>query len=741
MPYSVGAMMHRPPRILLVASALAALCACTARDPVVVPAETPVILVVIDTLRADRLGCYGYPLDTSPRLDAFAERAFLFEANSTQLNSTFGSLTSIFTGLYPKSHQMFLPVPTAAALESAPDGMSLTERLAARGDYRLGVVSHPSFGETDARAILMRGWDEFSVIDPQLPIAERIFCAHGADTNARLFPRLDRAIEAAGGRPVFVWAHYFDPHTERYDLVYNAPEATRNLFLRSHLAGIGREDLTDELGAIPPMERLEWIRRHARGTTDLRLANGRALYDAEVRSCDAHVGELFDRLRERDLFDRSLIVVMADHGENLGLVDDPPRGAAFTHQRLFDGVMHTPLLVKLPHQRTGRRIAAITQNIDVMPTLVELLGLDAGAAVDGRSLVPLLRGDARAVHDRVFMESSDGIERAVRTDVFKYIDPGDGAPLLFRWRDDPLERENLVGEIDAEKVGSLADALDAFTPSTGTFVRLTPAEGAYRAKITATLDGVAWRDAAGVGLGVEDGVLRWEGTVAAAQVDLAFFHSRSSSAIRFRVEIDRPGRVDEAVYLGDVPLARSPVVPRWTLEGGAPSFPLLRIATQGTKVRLIAGDDLPPGASVVLRPRVPSYRTSLEAKNVRGFEVTTEGITGMEMVLKERGGSALVTRGAESEIDVVCSVDGAWIDPRRVAWGANGLSAREIEFELPRRPSVELLAALARDFDGGVAPPGTIQIRSTAGELVTEIDRAALDPELVRQLQELGYLK
>ncbi|MFG0317711.1 MAG: sulfatase, partial [Planctomycetota bacterium JB042] len=449
------------------------LAACSDRASLEVPADTPVVLVVIDTLRADRLGCYGCPLETSPVLDAFAERAFVFEANSTQLNSTFGSLTSIFTGLYPKSHQMFLPVPTEAALASAPDGVSLTERLASRGDHRLGVVSHPSFAETDPRAIVMRGWDAFSVIDPTRPIRERIFCAHGGDTNARLLPRLDEAIEAAGDGPLFVFAHYFDPHTERFDLVYDAPEETRNLFLRHHLAEVGREEVHDELAALPPMERPEWIREHAEGTNDLRLANGRALYDAEIRSCDRHVGTFFDRLRERGLFDRALIVVMADHGENLGHVGRPPRAAAFTHQRLFEGVVHTPLMIKLPHQREGARIPAITQNVDVLPTLVELLGLPEAPPADGKSLVPLLAGEARAVHDLVFMESSDGLERAVRTDAFKLIDPGDGrSPMLFRWRDDPMERNDVRDEVDPENLRRLADALETFTPTTGTFVRL-----------------------------------------------------------------------------------------------------------------------------------------------------------------------------------------------------------------------------------------------------------------------------
>ena len=115
-------------------------------DPFLLAPDTPVVLVLIDTLRADHLSCYGYPLETSPHLDELASRSFLFEANSTQCNATFPSITSVFTGVYPKTHRNYLAVPIKGmASESGPYPCA-SERFGERGYYTAAVTSHPSWG-------------------------------------------------------------------------------------------------------------------------------------------------------------------------------------------------------------------------------------------------------------------------------------------------------------------------------------------------------------------------------------------------------------------------------------------------------------------------------------------------------------------------------------------------------------------------------------------------------------------
>src|SRR5687767_10596183 len=106
-------------RLVLGSVAIWASCGGAPERARALPPDTPVLLIVIDTLRADHLSCYGYELDTSPVIDAFAAGATLFENNSTQCNSTFPSITSILTGLYPKTHRNYLAVPLAGTVDAA----------------------------------------------------------------------------------------------------------------------------------------------------------------------------------------------------------------------------------------------------------------------------------------------------------------------------------------------------------------------------------------------------------------------------------------------------------------------------------------------------------------------------------------------------------------------------------------------------------------------------------------------
>ncbi|MFT4542284.1 MAG: arylsulfatase A-like enzyme [Planctomycetota bacterium] len=385
-----------------------------------VPEGTPVFLIVIDTLRADHLGCYGYERDTSPELDAFAKQASLFETATAQANSTFPSLTSILTGLYLKTHRNYVAVPIEGLAADNDRVRSLAERFEEAGYQRLAVFSHPSWSGGPSRSIISRAWTEMSIIDPDLAPEDRVRLTRGTDTNARAFPMLDSYLKSASD-PVFCWLHYFEPHTDKWPNVYDANPATRNLYLESHLREYGLERHAAALREIEPEERPAWILAHIEPQHQSRaaLANGRSLYDAEIRSCDAAISEFFDFLRARGLFDRLLIAVLADHGENMEAGEesggDAVRGAsAFSHEKLYDGVALTPFLLKLPGQTRGLTHSALVQNIDLAPTLIELLDLPEDSQIEGESLVGVLSGEAGEVHEFVYIESTDYVEKAVR---------------------------------------------------------------------------------------------------------------------------------------------------------------------------------------------------------------------------------------------------------------------------------------------------------------------------------------
>ena len=346
----------RAPSLPLLAALLVPGCSGGGEGAASPPPLAPGVLIVIDTLRADHLGCYGYGLDTSPHIDAFAEGATLFEANSTQCNATFPAITSILTGLYPRTHRNYLAVPLEGLVVPPREHGSLAERLEARGYHTLAVVSHPLWTGSDLDAAIHAGWDAFSTIPTSLEGQARYDHDHAGYTNERAFALLDRYDEERDG-PLFLWVHYFDPHA-----AYRPPAEYAERFRAAHLEAAA--------GA---------------GAKELEYAAKRALYDGEIAYCDSELARLFDRLRERGLFDRALVALVADHGENLAEHHPGTPLLGFNHGRLYEGVARVPLILKLPGQRAGQRVRAITQSIDLLPTVLEVLGLPGDPPVEGRS--------------------------------------------------------------------------------------------------------------------------------------------------------------------------------------------------------------------------------------------------------------------------------------------------------------------------------------------------------------------
>ncbi len=734
-------------------------CAEDATGGLELPPGTPVVLVVIDTLRADHLSCYGYELPTSPVLDEFARSAILFEHNSTQFNSTFPSLTSILTGLYPKTHGNYFAVPIEGTTSKSEDAACLAERFRQRGYETLAVLSHPSWEEIDRDIALMRGWDEFSHIGDPIPTLERPLWAHERYTNERLFEMLERRGVGQQSSPLFLWAHYFDPHTDLEPTVYNAPEETRNLFLAQHLEAVGRADLESTLAPLEPLERTHWIRANLGQGTQVDLANGRALYDAEIRSCDAGVGRLFDRLRELGLYERALIVVMADHGENM---EDPGLGHGpinFTHNNLYESVTHTPLIIKLPAMGPGdgRRVSALSQNIDLTPTLVQLLDLPVNPAVEGRSLVPLLEGSAQAVHERVFIESSKGGEKAVRTSRVKFVDRGEEQhPLVFDLEEDPDEARSRHAELESGRWAELAEAIADFRPLHALRVRFEPDAEPYDASLVVELPDERFHGAAGVPAEClsDDGKrFEWSGRIAAERLDVYLVLKARHPDVR--VAVARSGLDDlrQAVRIGDALAAETPAVPIFRAQpavvldtgGGLADAELKRFMLEFAQAgkRLVWTAILKPSERLELQLRypLPTYDTDFEVLRREGVE-DLEALRGKTVRFwsTPRARLATVELGVSqqaAEILVLPRFDGRWPSAADVA--VNGSPARltPLEFAIPRPPDGELTRILG-SFPGQ-APAGSISFWMESRSPSDVVDMSHLDPELVQMLRSIGY--
>lgn len=336
----------------ILAVGLAALLAltCSSRSP-----RLPIVLIVIDTLRWDRLSLAGYERPTSPRLDAFAADATTFSRTYAPASWTRPSVASLITGLDPRHHgavfwnQGIGPVAT------------LAEHLQRAGYATRGVNTNVFL----KKAGFERGFDRY-----ETP-------AKGWNIPGTL---VNETVKKGG--PVepgsFLYVHYLDPH-DPYD-----PDAeARALLVRPYQgdASGSMEFIRGPLmgGAAPPNE------------DDVRHLSD--LYDAEVRTVDAALGDLLDWLRETGVYDDALVIVTSDHGEELY-----EHGSWLHGFTLFDEQLHVPLLIKPPQsmEAGGAMRDEPVSLVDVAPTILELAGLDAPSHLDGRSLVPLLRGEPQA---------------------------------------------------------------------------------------------------------------------------------------------------------------------------------------------------------------------------------------------------------------------------------------------------------------------------------------------------------
>jgi len=334
-----------------------------------------VLLYVVDTLRADRLGCYGYPRPTSPAIDALAAEGVVFDRAIAQSSWTTPATATLLTGRIPSAHGA---VDVGAAIR--PEVATLAEVLHARGYRTAAFVTN-----VNVRGGLgfARGFDQYVYLaeDRARPTVHV-----PADTlGARAIDWLD---QRAGPGPFFLYVHASDPH---------APYAARGT-----VPGRDGAAPTDRVSWSPPPARppglpadadpLRLLRRAPATRTPAHVAYLRALYDREVAVVDAAIGQLMDALRARGLYDDTLVVVTADHGEEFH------EHGGFEHGRtLYRELLAVPLIIRFPGARlAGRRIARLVGQIDVLPTLVARLGMPVPAGVQGRALTPVLGGDGLA---------------------------------------------------------------------------------------------------------------------------------------------------------------------------------------------------------------------------------------------------------------------------------------------------------------------------------------------------------
>ncbi|HWR52684.1 MAG TPA: sulfatase-like hydrolase/transferase [Bryobacteraceae bacterium] len=357
-----------------------------------------VVVVTLDTLRADRLGCYGYKQVETPVLDRLAREGALFENAVAQSPLTPPSHASIFTGTYPAVHKVRNTGGFVLPSSSRTLAAVLQERGWGTAAFIGASVLKKAFG-------LNLG---FAVYDDKMPKAQSRDEV-GEYPERRAGVVVDRAIEwlgAQSGKPFFIWVHLYDPH-----FPYDPPEPFRSSYASNP-------------------------------------------YDGEVAYTDRELGRLVAAV-DRKAAKNTIFVVLADHGESLGEHGEYSHGVF-----LYDATLHIPLIIKGAGIPAGVRVKQQVRTIDVMPTIMDLLGGQPPSASQGVSAVPAFTGGAlrtsfsfaETLYPKMNMGWAD--LTGVRTSRWKYIRAP--KPELYDLAQDPHETRNVINEYRKD-----ADELEA----------------------------------------------------------------------------------------------------------------------------------------------------------------------------------------------------------------------------------------------------------------------------------------
>jgi arylsulfatase A-like enzyme len=402
-----------------------------------------IVLISVDTLRRDHLGCYGYERDTSPHIDRLAEEGVLFENMISSTSWTLPAHAAMFTGLADSVH---------GALDTdrklADDRVTLAERLRAAGYATAGFFSgptlYPAFG-------LGQGFDTYvdctsypdlsaaSAEAPGIEIGGPLQVASMADvTSPRIYEAVQSWLRQNAKRPFFLFIHMWDPHFDfippppydrKFDPDYDGPVTGRNFIF------------DDSINAQMPERDLEHII---------------ALYDGEIGWTDEHIGRILADLDALGLRDTTIVMLLSDHGTEF--FEHNSKGH---RQTLFDEVIRVPLIVRYPGRiEAGLRVAAQARMIDVVPTLLALVGMPP-ADVMGQSLIPVLSGD-ELPEDTLAVSELFSLGRALRS--FRRLDRKlirhelRRATLIYNLRSDPGEQRPLQDADNLLVQAALRDA-------------------------------------------------------------------------------------------------------------------------------------------------------------------------------------------------------------------------------------------------------------------------------------------
>jgi arylsulfatase A-like enzyme len=367
-----------------------------------------VVIVTLDTTRADRLGCYGHEAAVTPNLDRLAETGVLFEQAVSPVPTTLPSHSTMFTGLYPQDHG----VRYNLVFRLGPESLTLAEIL---GSHGFRTAGFPAAYVLDRRYGLNQGFDVYGIEDVGLEPSDRDDKLNGRRAGQIVDAALRWLDTNSDEEKQFLWVHFYDPH---------APY-------------------------VPPIPFSSTFRDHP--------------YDGEIAYVDQQVGRLVDRLQSSPAWDHTLLIVAGDHGE--GLHEHRER---FHANLVYESTQHVPFVVHAPGV-VHARIAEPVTLADITPTVLDLVGIAPLEEFRGVSLAEALRGGDPPRRDIYFESLAGSLNygwhelHGIRYGRWKLIDSAD--PQLFDLDEDPDELVNLA-ELETRRVADLTEVLRELSEST-----------------------------------------------------------------------------------------------------------------------------------------------------------------------------------------------------------------------------------------------------------------------------------
>ncbi len=436
------------------------------------------IIIIIDALRFNNVGCYGYDKDITPNIDKLATRSLLFENCFAQANYTDISLTTILSGKHPLEHGVLLH--GFSSTKENMKGLSksrtifLQEILQQSGfrtiaidwlgrwhkrgfDYYYGIQEkqNTAFKES-IKGVAVK-------LLTRYPVLKKVYSRVKGSSDVRdncekVTGEAIKQIDESGDSDFFVFMHYWDVHPP-----YSPP--------KEHAAPFHHDEEDVPLSSVFQ----EGIKEQAGGEYDafksgrhVTLNDAKRDYDGAVHWVDGQIGRLVDHLIAKGQMDQTMIVITADHGHNFG-----EHGIFFDNASLFDTSIKVPLIVWHP-KHAGNRIEGMVQHTDIMPTILKFLGKEVPANLEGNVLPDKTR-------EEVIAEAYGSRFRMIRTMKWKYIEPvdilnnipenvrtwykGNGKPELYNLTDDPHELQNLIDcvpEVAQELGKKLVNKVNSF---------------------------------------------------------------------------------------------------------------------------------------------------------------------------------------------------------------------------------------------------------------------------------------